>query len=96
MGGARAKPEEQRQEELSADADVHRRDARIRVGRMRNGDRPTGKQIGDHLRNVQAALPPGVKQIYGRADSGLYCRETIEAYEEFNARFVVCARKRSG
>jgi hypothetical protein len=62
-------------------------------GELRNGDRPTGKQIGDHLRNVYAALPPGVKQIYGRADSGLYCRETIEAYEEFNARFVVCARK---
>ena len=36
-------------------------------GELRNGDRPTGKQIGDHLRNVGAALPPGVKQIYGRA-----------------------------
>ncbi len=34
-----------------------------------------GKQIGDHLRSVGAALPPGVKQIYGRADSGFYCRE---------------------
>jgi hypothetical protein len=62
-------------------------------GELRNGDRPTGKQIGDHLRNVRAALPPGVKQIYGRADSGLYCRETVEAYEEFNARFVICVRK---
>jgi hypothetical protein len=36
-------------------------------GELRNGDRPSGKQIGDHLRNVHAALPPGVKQIYGRA-----------------------------
>ena len=62
-------------------------------GELRNGDRPTGKQIGDHLRNVFGAVPPGVKRIYGRADSGLYCRETVEAYEEFNARFVVCARK---
>jgi hypothetical protein len=62
-------------------------------GELRNGDRPTGKQIGEHLRNVRAALPPGVKQIYGRADSGLYCRETVEAYEEFCARFVICARK---
>jgi len=26
-------------------------------GGLRNGDRPTGKQIRDHLRNVQAALP---------------------------------------
>jgi hypothetical protein len=62
-------------------------------GELRNGDRPTGKQIGDHLRNVRAAVPPGVKQIYGRADSGFYCREAVEAYEEFNARFVICARK---
>ena len=62
-------------------------------GELRNGDRPTGKQIGDHLRNVHAALPPGVQQIYGRADSGFYCREAVEAYEEFNARFVICARK---
>ena len=62
-------------------------------GELRNGDRPTGKQIGDHLRNVRAALPPGVKQIYGRADSGFYCREAVEAYEEFDARFVIsCAQ----
>jgi Transposase DDE domain group 1 len=62
-------------------------------GELRNGDRPTGKQIGDHLRNIGAALPPGVKQIYGRADSGFYCREAVEGYEALHARFVVCARK---
>src|SRR3989454_8375058 len=62
-------------------------------GELRNGDRPTGKQIGDHLRGVRAALPPGVKQIYGRADSGFYCREAVEGYEEIDARFVICARK---
>jgi len=64
-------------------------------GELRNGDRPTGKQIGDHVRNVCAALPPGVKQIFGRADSGFYCREAVETYEEFNARFVISARKTS-
>jgi hypothetical protein len=64
-------------------------------GELRNGDRPDGKQIGDHLRNVHAALPPGVKEIYGRADSGFYCREAAEAYEAFNARFVISARKTS-
>jgi hypothetical protein len=64
-------------------------------GELRNGDRPTGKQIGDHLRNVHAALPSSVKQIYGRADSGFYCREAVEAYEECNARFVISARKTS-
>jgi hypothetical protein len=62
-------------------------------GELRNGDRPSGKQIRNHLRHVHAALPPGVKQIYGRADSGFYCREAVEAYEECDARFVICARK---
>jgi hypothetical protein len=62
-------------------------------GELRNGDRPTGKQVGEHLRNAFAALPAGVKQIYGRADSGFYCREAVEAYEEFDAWFVICARK---
>jgi len=64
-------------------------------GELRNGDRPTGKQIGDHIRNVCAALPPGVKRIYGRADSGFYCREAVEGYEECNCRFVISARKTS-
>jgi hypothetical protein len=64
-------------------------------GELRNGDRPTGKQIGNHIRSVCAALPPGVKQIYGRVDSGFYCREAVEAYEECNARFVISARKTS-
>jgi hypothetical protein len=64
-------------------------------GELRNGDRPTGKQISDHIRNVCAALPPGVKQIFGRVDSGFYCREAVEAYEEFNVRFAISARKTS-
>lgn len=62
-------------------------------GELRNGDRPTGKQISDHIRKVCAVLPPGVKQIFARVDSGFYCREAVEAYEEFNARFVISARK---
>jgi len=64
-------------------------------GELRNGDRPSGKQIYDHLRNVLQSLPSSVKRIYGRADSGFYCREAVEAYEEFDARFVICARKTS-
>jgi len=36
-------------------------------GELRNGDRPDGKQIGQHIRNVCAALPAGVNRIYGRA-----------------------------
>ena len=42
---------------------------------------------------MRAALPPGVKQIYGRADSGFYCQDAVEAYEECDARLVICARK---
>ena len=64
-------------------------------GELRNGDRPDGKQIDGHIRNVCAALPAGVKQVYGRADSGFYCREAVEAYEECNVRFAISARKTS-
>jgi len=64
-------------------------------GELRNGDRPDGKQIGQHIRNVSAALPRGVKQIYGRADSGFYCQDAVEAYEECKVRFVISARKTS-
>jgi hypothetical protein len=64
-------------------------------GELHNGDRPSGKQIGDHIRKACAALPPGVKQIYGRVDSGFYCREAVEGYEECNVRFAISARKTS-
>jgi hypothetical protein len=64
-------------------------------GELRNGDRPDGKEIGQHIRNVCAALPEGVKQIYGRADSGFYCQSAVEAYEACHVRFVISARKTS-
>ena len=64
-------------------------------GELRNGDRPSGKQVSDHIRKVCAAMPPGVKQIYARVDSGFYCKEAVEGYEECNARFVISARKTS-
>src|ERR1035437_9585917 len=62
-------------------------------GGLRNGDRPSGKQIGDHIRNVCAALPPCVQQIFGRADAGFYCGEAVVQYEEFFDQFVTSARK---
>ena len=64
-------------------------------GELRNGDRPSGKQVSDHIRKVCAAMPPGVKQICARVDSGFYCKEAVEGYEECNARFVISARKTS-
>jgi hypothetical protein len=63
------------------------------AGELRNGDRPTGKQIAAHLRVVLGALPPGVKQIFARADAGFYCWEAIEAYQQGGCRYVVVARK---
>jgi hypothetical protein len=65
------------------------------AGELRNGDRRTGQQIAAHLRAVQAALPPGVKQKFARADSGFYCWEAIEAYQQGDYRYVVVARKTS-
>jgi hypothetical protein len=64
-------------------------------GELRNGDRPTGKQIARHLEGVFAAVPKGVETIYARADSGFYCVEAVEAYEKAGVRFIISARKTS-
>jgi hypothetical protein len=64
-------------------------------GELRNGDRPTGKQIYDHLKNAIAALPSGIHHVSGRADSGFYCAEAVDAYEEGHCGFVIVARKTS-
>src|SRR5713226_8206468 len=44
---------------------------------------------------VFAALPPQVKTIYARADSGFYCGEAVEAYQSQAVQFIVSARKTS-
>lgn len=64
-------------------------------GELRNGDRPTGRQIARHLEGVFAALPEGVETIYARADSGFYCAEAVEAYEKAGVQFIISARKTS-
>jgi hypothetical protein len=63
------------------------------AGELRNGDRPSGKQIARHLRSAFAALPEGVETIQARADSGFYCWEAVEAYQQAGCRFIVVARK---
>src|ERR1022692_2400048 len=65
------------------------------AGSLRTGDRPTGAQIARHLEGVCAALPPQVKTIYARADSGFYCGEAVEAYQSRDVQFIVSARKTS-
>src|SRR5881628_600694 len=62
-------------------------------GDLHNGDRHSGKEIAAHIQKVIACLPATVKTIYGRADSGFYCGEAVEAYEAGHCQFIVCARK---
>ena len=64
-------------------------------GGLRNGDRPSGKEIARHISEAVGALPARVKRILARADSGFYCWEAVEAYERANCRFIVVARKTS-
>jgi len=64
-------------------------------GELRNGDRPTGQQIHDHLKKAIGALPAGIKQVSARADSGFYCSEAVAAYEQAHCAFVIAARKTS-
>jgi hypothetical protein len=65
------------------------------AGELRNGDRPTGKQIARHLQEVFQSLPRCVVTFFARSDSGFYCWEAVEAYEKFKSRFVIVARKTS-
>ena len=62
-------------------------------GGLHNGDRPSGQEIGDHIRQAVAALPSIVQKIFARADAGFYCAEAAEAYEEAQCQFVITAQK---
>jgi len=63
------------------------------AGELRNGDKPTGKQIARHLQEVFQSLPRCVVSFFARADSGFYCWEAVQAYEKFKCQFIVVARK---
>jgi hypothetical protein len=62
-------------------------------GELRNGDRPTGKQIARHLESVMSSVPNGVQVIYGRADCSFYCWEAVHTYEKYGCQFIVVAKK---
>jgi hypothetical protein len=64
-------------------------------GELRSGDRPDGKQIARHLHRVIAALPKGIEKIFARADSGFYCWEAVQAYQQAQVHFIIVARKTS-
>jgi hypothetical protein len=63
------------------------------VGQLRNGNRPSAKQIQAHLRQLFASLPAGIEQIRARADSGFYCWLAVETYLRHHCQFIVVARK---
>jgi hypothetical protein len=63
------------------------------MGELHNGDRPRGDQIVRHLKRLAAALPPGVKEVWARADAGFYCREAVEEYERLGWKFIISASK---
>jgi hypothetical protein len=63
------------------------------AGGLRNGDRPTGKDVAEHLRQAFKALPACVRQIFARADSGFYCWDAVAAYLKRGCQFVIVARK---
>jgi hypothetical protein len=65
------------------------------AGELRNGDRPTGKQIARHLESAFRMLPASIERVFARADSGFYCWEAVEAYEKAGCQFIVVARKTS-
>ena len=47
------------------------------AGELRNGDRPSGKQIARHLDQVEAGLPKQVQTVYTRDELGFYCWEVV-------------------
>src|ERR1022692_1561290 len=65
------------------------------AGGLHNGDRPTGKEVAEHLRQAFQSLPAGIEKLYGRADSGFYCWDAVEAYQQAGCQFIVVARKTS-
>jgi len=63
------------------------------AGQLRNGDRPSAKQIRFHLQQVFRCIPEGVQELRARADSGFYCWETVSAYIAHGCHFIMVARK---
>jgi len=63
------------------------------AGALRKGDRPSGREIAQHLESAFATLPATVQRVYARADSGFYRGEAVQAYEKWNCQFILVARK---
>jgi len=65
-------------------------------GELRNGDRPSGKQIQDHLRNVAQSMPASVKQLYGRADQAFTAGKPLKGMKKLTPGSSSVHAKRLG
>ena len=65
------------------------------TGELRNGDRPSGKQIARHIDEAVRGLPSRVESVFARADNGFYCWEAVQVYEKGECSFIMVARKTS-
>jgi hypothetical protein len=63
------------------------------AGNLRNGYRPTGKEIARHLEQVFSGLPGCVQRKRGRVDSGFYCWDAVQVYEKHECEFLISAKK---
>jgi Transposase DDE domain group 1 len=63
------------------------------AGGVRNGYRPTGKEIARHLEQVFSGLPACVQRKRGRVDSGFYCWSAVQVYEKHQCEFMMSAKK---
>lgn len=63
------------------------------AGGLRNGYRPTGKEIARHLEQVFSGLPACVRRTRGRVDSGFYCWSAVQTYEKHGCEFLISAKK---
>jgi hypothetical protein len=79
-----------------------RPDQRRRSMRTLSADKPTcaaapvvSAQIARHLHTAFQSLPAGIEKLYARADSGFYCWDAVEAYQQERCQFIVVARKTS-
>ena len=65
-------------------------------GELRNGDRPTGKQIAEHLQNVFAALPPKAWRRYRHGPIRVSTvAKRSRRMKKANCGFIIVARKTS-
>jgi hypothetical protein len=62
-------------------------------GRQRSGDTISGVEIAEQLDQVFTHLPPHVKYVISRMDSGFYCKEAVEKHEQYGIHYTIAVKK---